>query len=325
MRTLSAATSNAPPDPAAQRAAADRRRGWWLGVAGVLMFALTLPMTRLAGGPEQAPQLPPEFVAVGRAAVAGLLSVAWLAWRRAPWPSRRQWALLAASGGGVVFGFPLFLGWAVRHVDATHAAVITGVLPLATAQVAALWLRQHPRPAFWGWALAGCGLVLGYAVARGGGHLQPADGLLLAAVVSAAIGYVGGARVSALGMAPEQVICWMLVLALPITLPLGAWLGWRDAAALAAARPAAWAAFAYVATVSMWFGFFAWYRGLALGGALQVSQVQLLQPFAAMLAAVPLLGERIDALSLGFALAVLAVVLLGRRSAQPRAATGQRA
>ena len=63
----------------------------------------------------------------------------------------------------------------------------------------------------------------------------------------------------------------------------------------------------------MWAGFFAWFRGLALGGALRVSQLQLLQPFIAMLAAVPLLGERLNALTLLFALAVAASVFAGRR------------
>ena len=44
----------------------------------------------------------------------------------------------------------------------------------------------------------------------------------------------------------------------------------------------------------MWLGFFAWYRGLALGGTVRVSQVQLLQPFLALLFAVPVLGERLE-------------------------------
>lgn len=63
----------------------------------------------------------------------------------------------------------------------------------------------------------------------------------------------------------------------------------------------------------LWLGFFAWYRGLALGGTVRVSQVQLLQPFLSMLAAIPLVGEQLDATTVGFALAVIATVYLGRR------------
>ncbi|WP_257799929.1 DMT family transporter [Aquincola sp. J276] len=295
---------------AATRAA---RRGWWLGLAGVLMFALSIPMTRLAGGDAAQPQLPPDFVAIGRAAVAGLLSVLYLAATGAPRPRGAQWGLLAVSAAGVVFGFPWFSGFAVRHVEAIHASVINGFLPLATAVVGALWLRQRPAPAFWLCALLGCGLVLAFAVVQGGGRLQAADGLLLAAVASGAVGYVGGARLAAQGMRGEHVICWMLVLCLPLTLPWALAIGLRHPEALAAARPAAWGGFAYVSLVSMWLGFFAWYRGLALGGTLRVSQVQLVQPFASMLVAVPLLGERLDGVTVLFALAVIATVLVGKR------------
>jgi drug/metabolite transporter (DMT)-like permease len=293
------------------------QRGWLLGGLAVLLFALTLPMTRLAGGSVEAPQLPPDFVALGRAAVAGLLSALYLAATRARPPAPALWPLLLASAAGVVFGFPLFLGWAVREVEATHAAVVTGVLPLATAVVAALWLRERPSSTFWACALAGCALVVGYAIVQGGGQWQPADLLLAAAVASAAFGYVGGTRLVARGLTPEQVICWMLVACLPVTLPASLALGWQQGEALAAAQPLSWAAFAYVSLVSMWLGFFAWYRALALGGTIRVSQVQLLQPFVAMIAAVPLLGERLDAVTLVFALAVGGVVLAGKRTASP--------
>jgi drug/metabolite transporter (DMT)-like permease len=285
------------------------RTGLWLGLLGVAIFALSIPMTRLASGAADAPQLPALFVAVGRAAVAGLCAALYLAWMRAPWPRGGQWRALAVTAAGVVFGFPLFLGFAVLHVDAIHASVITGVLPLATAVVAALALRQRPSAGFWACALAGAALVVGFAAWRGGAGLQAADALLLLAVVSAACGYVSGARLSA-AMPPQQVISWALVLSLPLTLPI-AFLSRPTAAASAAA----WAGFAYVALFSMWLGFFAWYRGLALGGTLRVSQVQLLQPFLSMLFAVPILGESLDVATTVFALAVCAAVALGRRFA----------
>lgn len=294
-----------------------RRLGLWLGVVGVLMFGLTTPLTRLAVGASAAPQLPPDLVVAGRAAVAGLLSVLYLAWVRAPRPGRGQWLELALGGAGVVFGFPFFLGWAVREVDATHAAVITGLLPLSTAVIAALRLRQRPSLGFWACAVLGCALVLLYAALQGGGRLTWADGLLLAAVLSASFGYVSGARLSAQGMAPEQVICWVLVLCLPLSLPASAWLLVDHQAVLPRVTPAAWGAFVYLAVVSMWLGFFAWYRGLAIGGTLRVSQVQLIQPFVSMLAAVPLLGERLEGLTVLFALAVIATVMVGKRMATP--------
>jgi len=288
-------------------ASRDATRGLLLGLAGVVMFALSLPMTRLAGGSVEAPQLDPAFVAFGRAAVAGLLSLIYLAVTGARRPRGGEWRLLAYTAAGVVFGWPLLSGLAVRYVDAVHAAVISGVLPLATAVIAALVLRQRPSLGFWACAVAGLGLVVGFAAWRGAGGLEMADGLLLGAVVCASAGYVSGARLSK-GMTAEQVICWVLVLSLPVTVPLA--IMTRPTAPVA---PSAWAGFAYVSLFSMWIGFFAWYRGLALGGTLRVSQVQVLQPFLSMLLAVPLLGERLDAMTLVFAAAVLAVVWLGKR------------
>src|SRR5207247_8806395 len=134
-----------------------------------------------------------------------------------------------------------------------------------------------------------------------------ADGWRVLAVLSAAMGYVAGARVSA-RLPSEQVICWVLVISLPLTLPamLATW-------PAQPVRPSAWGGFAYVTLFSMWLGFFAWYRGLALGGTVRVSQVQLVQPFLAVLFAVPILGERLELSTVAFSLAVIATVVVGKR------------
>jgi drug/metabolite transporter (DMT)-like permease len=139
--------------------------------------------------------------------------------------------------------------------------------------------------------------------------LQAADALLALALLLGAFGYVWGARLSA-SMPPEHVISWVLVLALPVTLPV-AW-------ATGPTTPvptASWLGFAYVALFSMWLGFFAWYRALALGGTVRISQVQLLQPFLSVIAAWPLLGESLDAATGVFLLAVMGVVFVSRRVA----------
>jgi drug/metabolite transporter (DMT)-like permease len=229
---------------------------------------------------------------------------------RAAWPARVLWRPLAASALGTVVGFPLGLALALREVPAMHAAVVTGVLPLATAVVAAVALRQRPSAGFWACALLGCGLVLAFAAWQGHGALVVADGWLLMSVLSAAVGYVAGARASAV-LPAQRVICWVLVGSLPLTLPTALWL-WPDLSATPV-RASAWLGFAYTALFSMWLGFFAWYRGLALGGVLRVSQVQLLQPFLALLFAVPVLGEALDPLTVLFSLAIIAVVFIGRR------------
>ena len=303
-------------DPASRQNGA---RGLWLGVLAMAMFGLTLPMTQLAVGAAGAPALSPLFVTSGRAVVAALLSAVLLLATRSPWPQRAHWPALAAAALGNAIGYPLLLAWALRHVGSAHAAVITALAPLLTAVAAALVMRQRARPAFWGCAVAGCALVVLYSLLRAESKGQgfapsPVDGVLFIAVLAASVGYVFGARVTpALGA--ERVICWVTLVALPVTVPC-ALLNWPATPVPASA----WFGFAYVSLFSMWIGFFAWYRALVIGGALRVSQLQLLQPFFAIGFAWPLLGEAIEPLSLGFSVAVVAVVWMGRRfSAAPPA------
>jgi drug/metabolite transporter (DMT)-like permease len=59
-----------------------------------------------------------------------------------------------------------------------------------------------------------------------------------------------------------------------------------------------WAAFGYLAVVSMFLGFFAWYHGLAVGPMAQVSQVQLVQPVMGIAWAGLLLGEHLTTTTL---------------------------
>ena len=318
--TPAAATPNAHPRMA------DESRGMLLGLLGVVIFAATGPLTKLAVGTLEAPQLSPWFVTFGRAVVAGALSLVYLLVQQVRGtlvtPQGREWRLLGLTALGVVVGFPLFLALALRYVPSTHGAVVTGLLPLATAVVAALWFRQRPSPAFWACALLGTGLVLAFMVLRsadstGHARLHLADVFLLIAMLSAAVGYVSGARLTP-SLGAERVICWALVLSLPVTLPM-AWL--NAPLAVSAIHASSWSAFAYLAVFSMWLGFFAWYRGLAIGGALRVSQTQLVQPFLSLMMAVPLLGERLDGVTLGFGLGVIATVFVSKQLAVHRPPT----
>ena len=234
--------------------------------------------------------------------------------RDRPTPAQRKPLAMALLGNAL--GYPLLLGFALRHVSSGHAAVITALLPLTTAAIAALVLHQRARLGFWLFAGLGSALVVVFSLYRAvqQGHsfgLDWADGLLVGAVLSASVGYVYGAQVTqALGA--ERVICWVCVMALPLSVP-GALLTWPDHSV----NLSAWLGLVYVGVFSMWAGFFAWYRGMALGGALRVSQTQLLQPFLSILAAVPLLGEPLEIVTLGFALAVMATVFLGKHFSTP--------
>ena len=209
----------------------DATLGLWLGLVGVVVFALTLPMTRLATGTADAPQLSPWFVTWARAALAGGLSAVYLLATRSRLPTAAERGPLLLSLAGNAIGYPLLLGWALRHVTASHAAVITALLPLATAAVAAWLMHQRARLGFWLFAVLGSALVAAYSLIRAAqaGHgfgLTWADALLLGAVLAAALGYVGGAKVTPT-LGAERVISWVCVMALPLTVP-GALLTWPE-------------------------------------------------------------------------------------------------
>ena len=289
-----------PADPGAR----DRRVGLAWGFVGVTAFSVTLPATRAA-----VTHLDPVFVGLGRAVVAAVLAAIALAATRSPRPTRSQWRGIAIVALGVVVGFPLLSAYAMRQVPASHGAVLTGLLPLATAAAAAWLAHERPSARFWTWAAFGSLVVVAFALWQGGGAPHEADLLLVGAVAAAAIGYAKGAALTR-ELGGWQVISWALVLSAPL-LAVPTWLAADER--LATAPWSAWAGFAYVAAVSMYLGFFAWYRGLAQGGIAAVGQVQLLQPFLTIVASALLLSEALDPTTFVAAALVIAAIAMGRR------------
>jgi drug/metabolite transporter (DMT)-like permease len=287
------------------------------GLLGVVAFSFTVPFTRVAvagGG------MAPLFVGSGRAVVAALLAAAALVVTRQRLPRGVQWARLAVVAGGVVVGFPVLTSYALTTASAGHSAVVIALLPAATAVIAVLRGHERPPVRFWVMAAVGAAAAVGFASLRGGGPggLHWSDLLLIGAVLAAGIGYAeGGLLARELGA--WQTISWALVLSAPLMAGL---------AAVSAAQhpptgtPAEWAAFAYLGVVSMFLGFFAWYRGLAIGPMAQVSQIQLVQPVMTIGWAALLLGERITWSTALGGLTVIASASLAVRTRLNRTAPG---
>jgi drug/metabolite transporter (DMT)-like permease len=268
------------------------------GLVGVVAFSFTLPFTRIAVG-----GFDPLFIGAGRAVVAAILAGAALAVTRQRLPAGRQWTRLAVVGGGVVIGFPLLTSYALTTAPASHGAVVIALLPAATATAAVLRTRERPRPMFWVIAGAGAVTAIGFASAQGAGlgHLHWADLLLFGAVIAAATGYAeGGLLARELGA--WQTVSWALVLCSPVMTALAVVSAIKSTPS---GTPAEWAAFGYLGVVSMFLGFFAWYRGLAIGPMAQVSQVQLIQPVLSICWAGLLLGEHVTAVTVLGGLAVV--------------------
>lgn len=274
------------------------------GFLGVLGFSGTLPATRMA-----VTNLDPTVVGLGRAIVAGTFAMVLLRLTRQPIPHRKYWGSLAIIVGGVIIGFPLLSAWAMQQLPASHGAIVTGILPLATAIVAALRMGERPSLGFWIASFCGSLTIVCFALIEGNGSIKFADFILIIAVIAAAFGYAEGGQLSKI-LGGWQVICFALVLSIPILIiPVGLVILQNGISASASA----WFGFGYVSIISMFLGFFAWYRGLAIGGIARVSQVQLLQPFLSILFSAVFLNEKITFLMIFTAIIVIISVAIGKR------------
>lgn len=256
--------------------------GWGSGLLGVIIFSGSLPATRVAVA-----NFSPVFLTAGRAVIAALLGAVFLFALRQAKPARADIVPLAIVATGVVVGFPLLTGLALRHITAAYSVVFIGLLPLATAIFGVLRGGERPKPAFWIFSMLGAATVAGFALYRSEGGSISGDLLMVAAIVLCGLGYAEGATLSR-KLGGWQVISWALLLSLPLmavialmTMPM----------TLSGIGGPAWIGFAYVSVFSMMLGFVFWYRGLALGGIAAVGQLQLLQPFFGLVLAGVLLGE----------------------------------
>jgi drug/metabolite transporter (DMT)-like permease len=187
---------------------------------------------------------------------------------------------------------------------------ILGVLPAATAVAAVLRAGEHPSAGFWLASAAGLLAVLASPPHRAPASRPWATFRSSSRSPSAPPATRrGGALARELG--GWRVICWAVLLSLPLTLPIGL------VAALGSDLHAdgdAWGGFAYVAVISALIGFFPWYAGLARGGVAKIGQIQLLQPLLTLVWSAWLLGEEVNALTLIASIAVLASVVATQRT-----------
>ena len=283
-------------------------RGLSYAFLGVLIFSFTLPMVKLA-----LPGFSPWTLTFGRAALAGLLAAILLKRARVKFPEKKLIGPLLITAGGIVIGWPILTTLALTETTSAHAAVITAGLPLATAVLAVFRLHEKVPKVFWAAALVGTFTLVIYAWLNGGqeGSSLKADLFLVGAVVAAAIGYAEGAILSKV-MPGWQVVSWCVVLTLPLTMPYflsSLWLG-RETHSITSVSLLA---FLFTAFGSMYFGFFAWYRGLSELGVARGSQIQLVQSLLTLLWSALLLGEIVTGKTLVAASVVVVCVAITQK------------
>lgn len=279
-------------------------KGLLLGLVAVSMFGLTLPVTRFIS-----PHFDPIFIGLGRAALATVIAALILLVSKSPTPSLKQLKGLAVVALGVVIGFPVLSAWAMQSLPASHGGVVLGILPLATAAASRLVSDERPSLGFWIIGALGSGVVVSYSLLQGGGHFLIGDLALVGAIISAGFGYAVGGKLSK-ELGGWQVICWALVISFPIIIGPALYYAPSELGDIA---PINVIGFLYLTLASQLFGFFIWYKAMAIGGVTRVSQVQLLQPFVTLLASSWALSEAIERQSYLFAIIVVALVALSKR------------
>lgn len=281
-------------------------------LVGVVMFSFSVPLTKVAVG-----GFDPFLTATGRAVIAGLLAAVLLAARRVPLPPLVHLAPLLVTMLGAVFGWPILVALALQRTTSAHVAVIAAFMPLTTALIAVLRTHERVSWQFWAAALVGTAALVAFALTRGGaqGDDLLADLLVVGAVLFSSWCYVEGASVTR-AMPGWQVISWVVVLALPLTVPATAVL-WAVTRGSHHTTAGAWTSLVLLGVSSMYLGFFAWYRGLALAGIARGGQVQQLQALLTLLWSALLLGEHVTLATVAAAFAVIGSVVWSQRGRVP--------
>jgi drug/metabolite transporter (DMT)-like permease len=279
------------------------RAGLLWALLAVFLWSFTVPLTKVAVEGFNA-----VLTATGRAAIAGTVAAVVLVIRRVPVPPRHLWKPLGFVMFGSVFGWPILMSLALLRTTAAHASVIAAFMPLATAILAVALTHERVTRAFWVAATIGTAGVVGFSLSRSeltGGSLV-ADALLILGVLAACLGYIYGAEATK-AIPGWQVISWVVVMALPVTLPASLVLWWltKDSYSPTGSQ---WGAMILLGISSMYLGFFAWYRGLSQAGVAYGGQVQQLQVLFSLLWSAVLLGEAVTWITVGAAIVVIAAV-----------------
>ncbi|WP_249599101.1 DMT family transporter [Peribacillus frigoritolerans] len=279
--------------------------GLFLGLVGVICFSLTLPATSIA-----VEYFGTTVVGLGRTVVAAILVGVVLIVRKEKLPSPSQFKSLLIVAVGAVLGFPLLTSWAMESLPVSHGAVEVALLPLATAGFAMFRAGEIPSIKFWVSSIIGSLAVIMYALHLGFGQLQLADLALLPAVIILGLSYAEGGKL-AKELGSWQVIAWAIMIGAPFfIIPVGLNLSTE----MLHAPIQAWVSLIYLAVVSQFLAYVAWYSGMAMGGIARVSQIQYLQPFLMIVFATVFLDESITSFTLVTAMIVVFSVILGKNA-----------
>jgi drug/metabolite transporter (DMT)-like permease len=253
--------------------------------------------------------LPPLSGSAWRFTLAAALMLAWVRWRHGAWPalSRRQWLGIAAAGAVGVAGYAVFFMAALRHVEASRAAVVVTTNPVFTTLLAAWLFKEalNPRIAIGlACAVAGAATVLTHGAPWKvfTGDVGTGEWLLMGRRLLAGIDALTATAYSAtIGLG----LLWVAAIAVE-----GAGPALGGAATLDAAG---WLSLVFLAVGATVLAYAWFFEGVGVLGAGVATSYISLVPVFGVASSVLVLGEPLDAsLLVGGALALTGVVINNR-------------
>ncbi|WP_223587627.1 DMT family transporter [Neobacillus bataviensis] len=281
------------------------KRGMLIGFIGIVCFSLTLPATSIA-----VPYFGETIVGLGRTVIAAIIVSIILIIKKESLPNKKQLKSLGIVAVGAVLAFPLLTTFAMKSLPVSHGAIELALLPLATAGFAMWRGGERPSKRYWIASFIGAIAVLLYAVYLGLGQLQNGDVALIVAVLILGLSYAEGGKLSK-EIGSWQVIAWAILIGAPFfIIPVGLSISLN----MLQAPIEAWISLIYLAVVSQFLAYVAWYGGMSLGGIARVGQIQYLQPFLMIGFSVLFLGESITWLTIVLAIVVVICVIIGKNA-----------
>lgn len=281
------------------------KSGMLLGFIGIVCFSLTLPSTSIS-----VPYFGETIVGLGRTVIAALIVAIIFIIKKESLPNKKQLKSLCIVAVGAVLAFPLLTTFAMKSLPVSHGAIEVALLPLATAGFAMWRGGERPSRRYWIASMVGAVTVLLYAVYLGLGQLQKGDVAIIVAVLLLGLSYAEGGKLSK-ELGSWQVIAWAILIGAPFfIIPVGLSISVN----MLQAPIEAWISLFYLAIVSQFLAYVAWYGGMSLGGIARVGQIQYLQPFLMIGFSVLFLGESITWLTIVLAIIVVICVIVGKNA-----------
>ena len=291
--------------------------GFLLGFVGIVIFSLTLPITRHLTQMD----FTSLEIGFGRGFLAGVTSVFILLFKGQfkikNLPSKTDLRKLIITAIGVVFAFPIFTAIAMQTIPAGNGGIVLAAVPLSTAIFAGLLSEENPTTKFWGIAVIGFITVTVFRLLTndsGITNIGFGDFALLVCVVIGGMGYAQGGILGKT-MSGWKVICWALVISLPLVIPLTI-LNFDVSHLIQVANDSfvSILLFAFLCLFNNLIGFFFFYEGLGMGGVARVSQVDLFRPFFTFFFSVIFLGETMTFFAVFFLFLIIGIVYLSKKA-----------